>query len=470
MRSECNLRDAASATIEQYGMLVGGERLVVAVSGGPDSVALLLFLHDIAESMRLELSVFHLDHMLRGEESAADARFVEELARCLDVPVRSVAVDVRSEAGESGRSPQDAARRVRLGLLESFAEEIGADRIATGHNADDQVETFLMRVIQGAGLTGLAGIPPVSMPFIRPLINVRRHEIEEYCASMGVTPRNDSSNLDRSYLRNHVRHSMVPFMAVEFGEAVKDVILREVESLAIDRDYMLGQSVQAFEAVGRASDDEIRLSVEGLSSLHPAMQRCVVREAWRRLMPDEPNLAWRHVVDVLEKVAAGNSGAKLDLPGPVTIEREYGELVMRLVAGVDGVSEGEAFIPATLEVPGSVAIPGAGVVIEARVVARDEVAFDPSPDAEYIRPDAKTPLEVRAPRPGDRFRPLGAPGARKLKDFFIDEKLPRARRKLCPVILSGGEGVWVAGHRLDERFRLRHEDTEAIMLIMRPPG
>jgi tRNA(Ile)-lysidine synthase len=458
------LEDKALSTIKRYRMLEGGERVVVSVSGGPDSLALFLLLHRIAGDLKLDLHVFHLDHMLRGPESEADARFVEELASSLGAPVRSLAVDVRKEAGDGGGSPQDAARKVRMSRLRQYASEVAADRIATGHTADDQVETFLMRVIQGAGLTGLGGIPPVSGTVIRPLIEVWRSEVEEYCADMDVSPRCDSSNLDTSYLRNHVRLRLVPFLVSEFGGGVKEVILREVESLALDREFVAGQAAQAFDLAGNVSGGRAGLDIPQLLSLPVSLQRGAIREAWSRVMPGKPGLAWQHVIDILDKVVAGRTGARLDLPGPVVVVREYDEVVLR-------TSERQTAIdvrPAVLSIPGNVRLPWAGVVIEARLVGRDEIRFVPDPAVEYVRPDVELPLEVREPRPGDRFHPLGSAGTRKLKDFFIDIKLPRARRIRCPLVFSGGEVVWVAGHRLDERFRLRDTDREAVMLIIRP--
>jgi tRNA(Ile)-lysidine synthase len=319
-----------------------------------------------------------------------------------------------------------------------------------------------MRAVQGAGLTGLGGIPPVSGLFIRPLIEIWRIQVEEYCHAMRVTPRLDSSNLQTSYLRNRIRLSLLPYLVSEFGASVKDVILREVESLALDRDFLLEQSAQAFDLACGESQDEVRLDIPRLLSLPPALRRGVVRLAWSRAMPLEQGLSWRHVLDILEKVVGGSTGARLDLPGPLVAEREYDELVFR-------PEESEAeYPPESLTVPGAVKLPWAGVMIEACRVGRDAVKLTRDPMVEYIRPGLELPLEVRAPLPGDRFRPLGSSGARKLKDFFIDIKLPRVRRKRCPVVLSGGEVVWVAGHRLDERFRLSDDAAEAVMLIMRP--
>ena len=460
MNTDTGLEIKALETIKRYRMLAGAERVVVSVSGGPDSVALLYFLSGLAAGMGLELFVFHLDHMFRGEDSAADAAFVEGLSGELGLPSRAFAVDVPSMVRDSGRSPQDVARKVRLARLMSYADEVSADRVALGHTADDQVETFLMRMIQGAGLSGLGGIPPVSGRIIRPLIDVWRDEVEEYCEKKGVKPRLDSSNLDNTYLRNRVRNRLVPVLEGEFGPGVTEVILREVESLALDGRFVGEHTEEAFGRLAQERDDEVRLDAEELGDLPEALQRGVLRRAWAELMPEESPIAWRHVIDVLEKVVGGHTGARLDLPRSVVAEREYGDIVFR----IEKEEEGEALAPIVLEEPGSVRLPGSGMVFSAREVDIGEVEFGGDPMVEFVRPDLSFPLEARHPAAGDRFHPLGAPGAKKLSDFFTDIKLPRRERTSCWLILSGGLPVWVVGHRLDERFRLSGEEKRAIRL------
>ena len=464
MKTDAGLEVKALETIKRCRMLSGGERVVVSVSGGPDSVALLLFLSGLASEMGLELSVFHLDHMFRGEDSAADAAFVEGLARGLGLPCRVFTVDVPSMVRESDRSPQDVARKVRLERLTSYADEVAADRVALGHTADDQVETFLMRMIQGAGLSGLGGMPAVSGRIIRPLIDVWREEVERYCDKMGADPRLDKSNLDNSYLRNRVRNRLIPTIAGEFGPGIKEVILREVESLALDRRFLGEMTSEAFGRLAVEKDGEVRLDGEKLEQLPDALKRGVLRQSWAELMPDESPMSWRHVVDVLEKVAGGRTGARLVLPRSVVVEREYGDIVFSVE------KEAEALPDVILEKPGSVSLRGSGMVFSAQEVGAEEVEFGGDPTVEFVPPDLRFPLEIRNPAAGDRFQPLGSPGAKKLSDFFTDIKLPRRGRTNCWLVLSGGLIVWVVGQRLDERFRLKGDEQRAMRLSVRPQG
>lgn len=462
MAGEPALAVKASRTIEEHGMLSRGDRVLVSVSGGADSVALLLFLYGLARSMELELLAFHLDHMLRAEESAADAGFVHGLCGKLGIPVTVEVVDVASLRRASGGSPQDVARKARLERLMACAETANADRIAVGHTADDQVETFLIRVVQGAGLDGLSGIPPVSGKVTRPLIEVWRSEVEEYCRWVGVEPRRDPSNLDTAYLRNRVRHELVPALVTHFGPGVKEVILREVENLAVDREFLRGRVGEAFSRTATVEGRQVRLDLDGLSSLHPALQRGVIRESWSRLLPGEPPPPQRVVMDVLSKIAGGRSGASLELPRGVVAQREYGVLVLR-------ISGGPMPRPtAVLEDFGRVRIAGTGLVLEARLVDAGEVEFTDDGAVEFVRADIEFPLEVRPPRAGDRFRPLGAPGTTKLSDFFIDGKVTRKERARAVLLLSGGRIVWVVGHRIAEDFRLGPTDEKAVRLRALP--
>jgi tRNA(Ile)-lysidine synthase len=418
-------------------------------------------LNDISAGMDLSLSVFHLDHMLRGEESAGDAAFVRGLAEDLGISSHVISVDVRKETEGAGRSPQDAARVVRLERLLDFADEWGADKVAVGHTADDQVETFLMRVVQGAGLTGLAAIGPVSGKVIRPLIEVWRYEIDDFLHAKNAAARLDRSNLELSYLRNRVRLKLLPCFVSEFGEVIKEVILREVESLGTDRDFFQEMARRSLEESAKVEQEQVTIEREKLLAMAPSLQRGVIREAWARLLPAEPMLSWQHVLDIMEKVVNGASGAVIDLPRSSVAEREYDDIIIRRTE-----PEADEMPPAALQVPGEVRLPW-GPVIEASFVDASEVSFSGDPTIEYARADLALPLEVRTPKPGDRFRPLGSPYQRKLKDLFIDIKLPRRQRRKVPLVLEEGRVVWVAGLRLDDRYRLRQGDARAVKLRIR---
>ncbi len=465
---ECLLEEKAIALISKHKMLLTGDRVVVGVSGGADSVALLLFLSKISDPFKLKLSVFHLDHMMRGEESARDAAFVIEIASRLGIPAEIEQADVKSLVEKSGLSPQDAARRVRMERLEAFADRLSADRIALGHTADDQVETFLMRIVQGAGLSGLRGIPPVRDRIIRPLLNVWRAEIETYVSACGFDFRTDSSNLKTVYLRNRVRLKILPVFEKEFGKSVKETLLRIVESLSVDADYMSAQVLKVFDEIAFAGDKKVIVKIEPLRNLHEALRRGVLREAWRRLDPAKQNLSWRHTLDIEEKVLFGDKGAALDLPGGIVVERDSTSIVFRIAEeeSTSAQDRYEGSLSVLLSIPGKVYLPWCGDFIEAGIVPIQECDFTSDPLVEFVSAQkVKGPLIVRTPIAGDRFQPLGMDSLKKVSDFFTDLKVPVERRWGCPVVLHEKSIVWVAGYRIDERFKVdREHEDKAIRL------
>lgn len=460
---ECALEEKAIALISKHNMLHAGDKVVVGVSGGADSVALLLFLSKISDPFKLELSVFHLDHMMRGDESACDAAFVKEIASRLGVAAEIEQADVKSLLNKSGLSPQDMARRVRMERLEAFAERQDADRIALGHTADDQVETFFMRIVQGAGLSGLSGIPPVRGRIIRPFLSVWRTEIEAYIAACGFDFRTDSSNFLPVYLRNRVRLKLLPVLEEEFGKSVKETVLRIVEALSIDSDYISAQVLKVFDELALVGTRRVTLQIEPLQKLHEALRRGILREAWRRLNPEKQSLSWRHTVDIEEKALFGDTGAALDLPGGIVVERDSTSIVFRTadrksLSGQEGYEEN---FPARLSVPGKAYLPWSGDFIEAEIVRIEECSFTNDSLVEFVSAQKiQGPLIVRTPVAGDRFQPLGMGGLKKVADFFTDLKVPVEKRWECPIVLYEGRIVWVAGYRIDERFKVDIEHEE----------
>ncbi len=461
------LEEKALALVSKYKMLEVGDIVVVSVSGGADSLALLLFLNKISDLFNLQIRIFHLDHMIRGDESARDAEFVKEIACDLGIPAEIERADVKSFVKKSGLSTQDAARLVRMERLEAFALRAGAERIALGHSADDQVETFLMRIIQGAGLSGLSGIPPVRGKIIRPLLNVWRSEIEEYVNAFGLSFRIDSSNLAPVYLRNKVRLKLLPLLEKEFGRSVKESILRIVESLSVDFDYISAQTQKSFEQIAVLQEKRVSMDVESLIKLHESLRRGVLREAWCWLVPGKQTLGWRHTLDIEEKVLYGRTHAALNLPGNVVVERTRNEVVFRLAENESFADESiyQSASPVTLAIPGKAFNPWSGDLIEARLVERKKCDFSGDPLVEYVNAGkVKGPLTVRTLRAGDRFQPLGMKGLKKVSDFFTDLKVPLEDRLKCSIVLSQGEIVWVAGYRIDERFKVEKGDKEVLML------
>jgi tRNA(Ile)-lysidine synthase len=439
-------------------MLRGGEAVLVAVSGGSDSVALLDVLGVLRESLGLTLTVVHVHHGLRPEADA-EAESVRRLCERLGVACHVERVTVRRAPPWDGLEAE--SRRARHATLERVARVIGAARIATGHTADDQAETVLMRLLQGAGPRGLGGIAPVRGLLIRPLIETRRPAIEEYLGGRGLTWAEDPSNRDVRFLRNRIRHDLLPFMAELTGASVVDALGRsaaaaravvadleeraraELAHLAI-RDGA-GWSLD----VGALAERPIELAAEVLRQAAALLGetrplRGPAQRALRRLLGEAPP---RRAVR-LGRLAVERSGRRLRV-GPVALP---------------------ALVARVWPVPGALELPEINARLGACIVARTgDYTVPRAPGRAAFDADAlPSALAVRARRRGDVFSPFGAPALRRLKSFLIDVGVPRWQRPRTPLVEAGGEIIWVAGIRRGSIAPVTATTTRVLELALLP--
>jgi tRNA(Ile)-lysidine synthase len=457
----------ARRTVEKHRMLNDGDRVLVAVSGGPDSVALLHLLVSMKEKRNLSLSVAHLNHMLRGKSANEDARYVERLSEKLGLPFFSARKNVRSFMKKTRLSPEEAARKLRYEFLWKVARIQKAGKVALGHTADDQAETVLLALIRGAGLAGLAGIPPVrplgksGILVVRPLIDTFRAEIERYLKAKGITPRLDASNLETVYLRNRVRLELLPLIGANYNPGIKSALVRLAAILREDNQYLLEESGKlAPELLDVDSERrKIRIDLPTLKSMPPALQQRLIREAINVVSENRRPLSLTHWECVRELAKSGRTGSYLTLPELVVVKKEYGNLlIMKECLSRGGVLRRLDY---ELEVPGSNYIPDIGLSVDVSFLECGEI---PTPlgnggkenslkagkggllgtrRAFFDRDRIRLPLHVRFRTAGDSFQPLGMRGNKKLKDFFIDRKVPAGERDEVPLLLSKSGIIWV---------------------------
>ncbi len=449
-------------TRRRWSMWERGDRVLVAVSGGGDSLVLLDAMAQLAGEDSLELSVLVVDHGVRPE-SAQEAEFVAGVAGHygLECSVRKVDLGGRARGGTL--SPEEAMREARYGAFREELEESGAARLATGHTADDRVETLLLRLITGAGPRGLGGVPPVRHPYIRPLIRVWRSEVQAYAACLPFAPRQDPTNLDLSIPRNRVRHRLIPFIEAEFNPAVKKVLLGEAEMLASLAEVLELLVEEAEKEDLEPSPTGEGFDVRSLRSRPLALRREAIARALRR-MGLEPGFDL--VEDIRRKLLEADGPGRLDLGPDLVARRVYGRLALGPRQAAEPPGEVE------IEGEGVHALPHLGLELELRTQPRGEEdprMAAPGPGCAWLDADRLSfPLRVRGIRPGDRFRPLGAPGERKIQDFLVDLKVPREERGRVAVLESGGEIAWVLGLRIDERFKVA-EDTRRVAALRLSP-
>jgi len=451
-------------TLKKYHMLNQGETILAAVSGGPDSVALLHALWQLRQELGICLKVVHVNHNLRGEDSRQDALFVSRFAEGLDLECYIKETDVIGYSKNSGLSKQVAARELRYRLFEEVAAEAGASKIALGHNANDQLETVVMNFLKGSGPEGLTGIPPVRGSYFRPLIETTREEIIAYCRANNLSPVLDKTNLEPVYLRNQIRLELIPLLEKEYNPSLVKTVLKLTEILR-DEDELINclANQHKSEVIKSCQQDRIIIDNDKLICLPMAIQRRVVRQVWQELTSQSQGLFFGHIADILNLAHRGVSGSYLNLPQGVKVLKSYNHLIF----GYNVIKNEVNYFRYELSVPGQTAVPELGTVIKCSFVEKDDFAgcnLDDMRHAFLDWEEIKWPLIVRQRLPGDRFQPLGAPGNRKLKDFLIDKKVPRWERDTIPVVCSGPRIVWVAGFSVAEPFRVKPRTNKILHL------
>lgn len=448
-------------------MISPGDVVLAGVSGGPDSVALLHLLQRLKEELGFELYASHLNHMFRGEEAVADARLVEGLTGEWGIPLISEKINVPEYLKNSKLSPQIGAREIRYRFFKDSASKMGANRIALGHHADDQAETVLINLIRGSGITGLKGIPPVREGlYIRPLMGIRRIQIEEYCRSFGIPYRMDSSNLKTIYFRNRIRLELIPLLEEKYNPAVVESLNR-LADLAREEDMLLDSiSRAAYEdSVDHSAEDRIVFSLDKIKCYPTAVRRRVVRIAVRRLAGYDVIPGYGHTDRVEDIINSGINRGRVDLPGGISTVIRY-----RLLEIIKNKNENEVpFYEYMLEIPGITCIQEIGRIIIADIVnasAVDEPRRFNGNEALLDLDRINGALFVRRRKEGDIFSPLGTEGRVKLKKFLIDQKVPREKRDSIPIVTCGNDIVWVGGLRPGHNYRVTEKTQNCLLLKM----
>lgn len=449
-------------------------RIVVALSGGSDSVALSWILRALAPDRGITLAgLIHVNHQLRGAASDGDEAFCRDLAVRMSLPIKVTSVDVAARAREARTSIEVAAREVRYAFYERAASELRATHIATGHTLDDQAETVLLRLLRGAGSRGVSGIRARRGNLVRPLLSVRRHELRAYLHARGEAWREDDSNQDISIPRNHVRHHLMPVIEQIAPGGVK--ALGRFASLAqADEAWLTEEAIKSGAALvsyvkGGTGGVTIDVDADGLSLLSPAIARRVLRSVAADVAPAR-SLSARHLEAVWELAGTDKSAGQLDLPG-LTVRKQTGKLTFTADTSDPRTRAVVSVWPIRpLTVPGAVEAPEGSLQIVSRRSSgsADEWTTLGSLGAGVQADSVRLPLSVRNWRPGDRFRPLGAPGRRKLQDLFVDRKVPRSQRDRVAVIVDADDRiVWVAGLAVAHDCRVTAPEAGVLILELR---
>lgn len=454
---------------QKYDMLEPGYKVVVGVSGGADSLALLHILSQMQNSIPITLYVAHVNHGLRDGAAREDADFVEAIAKEWDFEFFLKEAQVSKLSKKWGISEEQAGRRVRYEFFEEVRRLVDGDKIALAHHRDDQAETILHNIIRGTGLAGLSGMKPVRDEFIiRPLLEVSRQEIEDYCHVNDLKYRTDHTNDEIIYTRNRIRHKIIPMIEEEFNPNFVNGLVRMGDMLRDDDEFLLDYSKKVFHKIGKYKENEVRISLSDFNDYHRSIRGRILRYGLELIKKDLVGIHNAHIDGIMDLALNSDVGSTLDLPDDIKIRRDYSYLVLSIGQDIISDDVDSAFdFEYQLKVPGKISISKLKIELSVDEVGKVDVLNNGS-RCIYIDEDAvHDGLYVRNRRNGDRFRPLGMTGTQKLKDFFIDNKIPRHLRDSIPLVVDKDDIVWIAGYRMSEDYKVTSKTKRLLKLRIR---
>jgi tRNA(Ile)-lysidine synthase len=437
--------------------------IVVAVSGGADSVCLLHVLNSLKNEFNIKLKVAHLNHGLRGNKAKDDANYVIKLAESLELPVTARTEDAEKHRLVNRLSLEEAARELRYRFLQEVAESSKATNIAIGHTKDDLIETVVMHMIRGTGARGLLGIREITrlntLKILRPMLEISRFETNDYCSKHDLNPRQDETNLSLTQFRNRIRLELIPELK-KYNPGFDKGILRLAKIIVDDLDYIDNEVQRIKPNVVSIERENVLIDKKQFRNLHPSLQRNLLRDCIEELQGHLKDIEAVHIDDILMCLDKP-TGKNIDLPGGLKFIVCYNDYLLSKESQDSPISsdiKGEY----PLKKYGRTIIPG--WVITTEILAKPLAGISDRYTAFLDSDKLGRQLTVRTHRRGDRFRPLGLGFEKKLSHFMIDAKIPRFERSKIPLVIADDQIAWLVGHRIDERFRITEESSRVIQI------
>lgn len=480
---------SAIETIKSLDMVNSGDRILISVSGGPDSVFLTHIFLMLKKELSLKLYGFSLDHSTRDGQSGEDLEFVSRMYKDLGIKLFTRKIDADKWCREHKLSFQEGARMIRAGCLEELAEEHNIDRIALGHNLDDNIETFFMRIIRGSGVRGLAGIRPVNGRIIRPLLNTPRQGIEDHLKANDIDFRVDSSNLEDKYIRNRIRNQLIPFIRKNFPGDLQTSLKRSMDILGKEDEFLkryaldtLKEDAEIQAGSGSIEAIYVKLPIESIGKYHDGLKRRVIQAALELLLGNLEDISYKNIGDILGLSQPENGENRWLRPSGSIVAARVGEYIHLVntdyMEGLDpdirSYIEERMSLEPEEKVPGKereINIGGYTDLEGFDLILRSEISSDPGnysqlPDSIAVidLDKVKPPIIVRNWKEGDRFYPLGMKGSKKLQDFFIDAKVPVNLRKKIPVFCDREKILWIGNMRMDSRIKITPTASQFLYL------
>ena len=452
------------STINKYELIKKGDKIVVGLSGGPDSVCLLHILSRMKDEWDLEIYAAHLNHQIRGIEAQKDAFYISKLCEEMGITFFIKSINVPEYCEKNGVSIEEGARQLRYEMFSEIKDKTKANKIAIGHNLNDQAETILMRIMRGTGLQGLKGIDYIrDGVIIRPILDIERKDIEEYCKHYKLNPRIDQSNLESIYTRNKIRLDLIPYMKDNFNSNVIESIVRMGNSLRSDNDYLENEALIKFKDISKINSDSVELKINSYTNLHSAIKVRVLRNAIKQILGDTNFIDQRHIDDIIELEDESKIDKVINLPRGIFVYRKKDSII---ITNKEIVIEELEFcynIPSN----GFIKIREIGVVIETQVMSIDKYKRSKSDKSckwfDFNKIEGG--IVARNRRTGDKIKLSG--GSKKIKDLFIDIKIPKEDRSKVPII-ADSQGILSVGNiRNSENYKIDSQTKEVLKVTFK---
>lgn len=456
------LKDKVLTTIKEYNLIEENDNILVGVSGGPDSMALLYILLEIKELIPFNIHIAHVNHGVRGEDAKADQLFVEEIAKKLSLPYYTKNVNMIQYGKDKGISSEEAGRELRYGFFREILVSLGGGKIAVAHNMNDQAETLIMRFLRGTGIDGLKGMDFITKDIIRPILGIDRREIETYILDNKIDTVLDKTNLESIYSRNKVRLELIPYIEENFNPNIVNTLWRTSRISSIDSEFLEESSEERYNIIVKSQDKHsIILDSDKLLKEHKSIQQRIIRSCISKVNGSLQGITETQVSSVINLFQASNTGKEVHLSNGIVAKTSYGDLIIE-----KNINKDVNRYLYKLKSPGVNNLEDIGYSFNIEIFPMDKgFTIDKEKNTRYFDFDVvKGDLFVRNRLEGDRLTPFGMRGTKKLKDYFIDEKVPKETRDKIPLIVDDENILWVVGYRTNDIYKVTKK-TKRVLSI-----
>jgi len=453
--------------IEKENLISKKDRVLLGVSGGPDSLTMLDLFMKLAANKNLEIAVFHLNHLFR-KEAKNEAKFVKKMCDNYNITCFVEKFNVPDFAENNKLSSEQAARKIRMKFLFSYQEDFNFNKIALAHNKDDLVETVFLNIVRGCSLSGLSGIEPISNinnhKIIHPLLAISRDEIEKYCKKENLNPRYDKTNEETIYTRNKIRHNIIPYLESEINPSLKDVVMRMANLVKEEDDYLNSLAEKHFSnIVIKEEEDRIEIDFNKFNKLDEVIKRRIMFNAIYKIKEVKADIYLKHYQEIKKLFTKNATNKKIDLPDKIKIKRVYKKLILKR----GNFEENIINYTKDIELGTIVNLPH-NYKLKSEKIKKYKNWRKEASKAQNCLMDftkIKFPLKVRNRRQGDRFTPLGLNGSKKIKDYFIDKKIKKSKRDKIPLVVDDNNLIlWIVGYHMNDKVKITNKTDNILKL------